>query len=85
MQIRTGGENEEGDVIDITAVLTGYDAVQDDINSFVRATEDGENTVISIDADGLENGTDFAVLVSLEGVAGFDIDQAVTNGNVAVA
>jgi len=68
----------EGDVIDISMVLTGFDA-NSEIGDFLAATESGGNTHLSIDPSGNGNLTEFAVL---EGVTGVDINDLVANNNV---
>jgi Ca2+-binding RTX toxin-like protein len=68
----------EGDVIDISMVLTGFDA-NSEIGDFLAATESGGNTHLSIDPSGNGNLAEFAVL---EGVTGLDINDLVANNSV---
>jgi len=74
----------EGDVLDVSALLQGYDALQDSINDFVFATEVGGDTVVSVDATGsgdIANATQIAVL---EAVTGLDLEQVTNNGETTV-
>ena len=63
--------NVEGDdVLDISGLLEGYDPLADMINDFVQVTDNGADTIISVDRDG---GADhFTIIAILEGITGFD-------------
>lgn len=53
----------EGDAIDLSDVLFGYDPLTEAINDFVQVTSNGTDTVIAVDTDGGgDNFTDIAVL-----------------------
>ena len=57
----------DGDILDISNLLTGYDPVTDAIADFVTVTSDGSQTVVYVDGDG---GADSFVQVAvLHGVA----------------
>nr|WP_257226706.1 type I secretion C-terminal target domain-containing protein [Acinetobacter sp. YH12083] len=43
---------DHGDVIDITALLAGQDVTSANLGSFVTLTQQGANTVVSLDRDG---------------------------------
>ena len=76
-------DQSEGDALDLTTLLQGsYDPLQDSINDFVFATENGGDTVISVDLSGsgdVANATDIA---SLQGVVGLSITDLDTNGSL---
>ena len=74
----------EGDVIDISGLLQGYDAVQDSINDFVYTTEVNGNTIVSVDANGTTGGVNTTDIAILEGVTGLDIELATNNGEAKV-
>jgi Ca2+-binding RTX toxin-like protein len=74
----------EGDVLDVSALLQGYDALQDNINDFVFASESGGNTTISVDASGSGNIANATQIAVLEAVTGLDIELATNNGEVIV-
>ncbi|HEX2650104.1 MAG TPA: VCBS domain-containing protein [Burkholderiales bacterium] len=60
------------DTLDLQDALTGYVAGSSAIGDFVRLTESGGNTTVSVDADGAGAGADFADLAVLQGVTGLD-------------
>ena len=73
------------DVLDLSELLAGTSATQATIDQFVFATDNGSDTVLSVDLSGSGNSaaaTDFAVL---ENVNGLDIDTITTSGNLLVA
>ncbi|MEO0800625.1 MAG: type I secretion C-terminal target domain-containing protein, partial [Pseudomonadota bacterium] len=70
----------DGDVIDISALISAYDPANDDRSDYVRTTEVGGNTVIEIDAGG--TGSAFENAIVITGVTGLDLDQMETNGNL---
>ncbi len=67
----------EGDVVDLSALLAGYDELTQDISDFVVATEVGGNTVISIDQSGNAGASGVVEMAVLEGVTGFDLDTSI--------
>ena len=72
-----------GDVLDVSGLLTGYDAVTDAINDFVFKTEVNGNTAISVDADGAAGPAAAIDVVTLEGITGLSIEQITNNGQSA--
>jgi T1SS-143 domain-containing protein len=71
------------DVLDVSALLQGFDALQDSINDFVFSTDVGGNSVISVDADGSAGGAsavEIAVLTSVTGLDLSDILELTNNG-----
>lgn len=75
-------KTSQGDKIDIAAVLEDYDPVTDILSQFVEVTQQGKNTVISVDSDG--GGDNFAALAVLESVNNSDLQALVANGNLIV-
>ena len=67
----------EGDIIDISSLLTGYDKLNDDIADFIIATEISGDTIISIDQSGNSGVTSLVDMVVLEGVTGLDMDLSI--------
>ncbi len=67
----------EGDLIDLSAILTGYDSLTDDIADFVIATEDSGNTILSVDQTGAGNAAGATQFAVLEGVTGLDLDTSI--------
>ena len=69
----------EGDVIDISDVLTGYDRGTSDINDFVRFIDSGADTTMEIDADGAVGGANFqaaALIIGGAGLTPLDLETA---------
>ena len=71
----------EGDVLEIGYVLSGFDALDDDISDFVMFIEDGDNTLVDIRADGTGDWTHLATLVN---VTGLSVQQMLDDGNLNV-
>ena len=74
----------EGDVLDVSALLIGYNALQDSINDFVFATEVGGDTIISVDENGSGNIANATQIAVLEAVTGLDLEDATNNGQTTV-
>ncbi|MCB1783710.1 MAG: type I secretion C-terminal target domain-containing protein [Alphaproteobacteria bacterium] len=72
----------EGDKLDLSAVLTGYNALVDAIADFVVVTEVSGNSLISVDLDGLGGAYAPTHLVTLEGVTGLNLDTAIKTDTV---
>jgi Ca2+-binding RTX toxin-like protein len=72
----------EGDQLDLSQLLSGYDPVQDSINDFVFAHEEQGNTVISVDVSGSGNQSASVDLVVLENVSGLDLTTMLIDGNL---
>ncbi len=75
----------EGDVLDISRMLVGYDPVQDSINDFVTMTTTNGHTEISVDRDGA--GTAFAMqkAVMLETPVDASLQDLIAHGNLVVS
>ncbi|MCB9989688.1 MAG: type I secretion C-terminal target domain-containing protein [Rhodospirillales bacterium] len=73
------------DQIDLSELLTGYDALTNDINDFLQFSESGGNTTISIDANGTTGGASFADVAQINGVTGLDIAQMIAADNLIIA
>lgn len=71
----------DDDYIDISDILSGYDALSDAISDFVQITDNGVDSFLSIDADG---GADsFIQIATLFGITGLDDEEALeTSGNL---
>jgi Ca2+-binding RTX toxin-like protein len=70
-----------GDVLDVSDLLTGFDAKTDNINDFLQATESNGSTTIGVDTNG---GGSFTDMVVLDGV-NTDIMGLLTNGSLVLA
>ncbi len=72
----------QGDVIDISDVLSGYDRGVSNINDFVRFVIDGANTIMEIDTDGAVGGANFEAAAQIIGGAGLDVLALETSGQL---
>src|SRR5690606_11834630 len=70
----------EGDALDISDILTGYDPLDSDLADFVRLTEAGRNTKLEVDVDGALNGGNFVHIATLSRTNSLDADDMLTNG-----
>ena len=71
-----------GDVLDLADLLTGFDPMTSMIDAFVRYTQQGNDTRVQVNADGV--GMDFVDVALLQGVMGVSASQALANGNLDV-
>lgn len=75
---------EDGDRLDLSALLENYDDVQDSINDFVFATDQGDDLVVSVNKNG--TGTEGAENIAvLKNTSTLDIDSIVTSVEDKVA
>ncbi len=73
----------EGDTLDVSALLSGYDAGEDQLSSFIRKS--GTTTVtFSVNADG--EGSDFVAAFAVSGsdLASYTVQDLVNNGRLIV-
>jgi Ca2+-binding RTX toxin-like protein len=74
----------EGDTLDISDILNGYDPLTDAITDFVQITEDGSNSYLNVDADGgADNFVQIAYLYNATGLT--DEEALETSGNLIAA
>jgi len=72
-----------GDIINITDVLEGYDHGLDNVNSFMRLVNSGGDTTLEVNADGM--GADFVALATFDGGLGSaTIASMLAAGNLEV-
>ncbi len=74
----------EGDVLDLSQLITSYDPLQHSIDDFIYTTEQGGNTVVSIDTSGTGNVANAVDLVTLEGVTNLALGDLINSGNLVV-
>ena len=75
----------EGDIIDISDILTGYDPLTAAITDFVEFTTSGSNSILKVDRDGTDTAYGFNQIATLEGATGLTDEQSlVSNGNLIV-
>lgn len=68
----------EGDSLNITDILEGFDPLSAVMADFVRLTQQGGDMVLAVDHDG--TGGDFAAVAILEGVQGLDLATLLAAG-----
>lgn len=73
----------QGDKIDISGLLTGFDPLMDDITQFVRIDTVGTNSVLFVDADGGADG--FMQVATLTRATGLGDELALLNAGVLIA
>lgn len=69
----------EGDVLDISNILSGFDPLAEALTDYVNVNHVGGDTVVQIDVSG--TGANFQTIAILEGVS-VDLDTLTTNGNL---
>lgn len=75
---------DEGDVLDLSALLQNYDPVQQAIDDFVFTRDLGEGTVLSVDISGSGNASNAVDIIALEGIKDIDLQTFVENGNINI-
>ncbi len=70
----------EGDALDISAILIGYDALTDAIADFVQITDNGADTFVAVDADG--GADNFITIAQLYGATGLTAEDMENDGNL---
>ncbi len=76
---------DEGDLLDLSPLLAGFDPTQSDVHDFVRINEIHAGTRIEVDLDGAENGANFewlAVLIDVKDIG--PLDDLIQSGNLIV-
>lgn len=72
----------EGDVLDLSLLIEGFDDISEAINDYVYATEVDGSTIISVDVDGSNGPAEAIEVARLEGVTGLTVDQLVEHNNI---
>lgn len=81
----TDFNSTEGDVIDISNLLSQYNPLDDAISAFVRFTPTWNATLLEVDVDGAEASVyGFATVAYIQGVTNLDLETLVNNGSIIV-
>ncbi|MBM3482457.1 MAG: calcium-binding protein [Alphaproteobacteria bacterium] len=72
-----------GDVLDISDALIGFDP-GDNVAEFVRLSNFGSATLVSVDSNGSAGGVAFSAEAYLVGVGTSDLSRLIADGNIAV-
>ncbi len=73
-------DTTEGDALDISAILVGYDPLTDAIADFVSITDNGTDSFVAVDVDG--GADNFITIAQLNGVTGLNAQDMETDGNL---
>ena len=71
----------EGDQFDVSALIQGFDALQDSIDDFVFTNEDNGNTEVFVDQTGSGNVANATQIAVLEAVTGLSAEDIVGDNN----
>lgn len=75
----------EGDVLELSGLLENYDAVTSAIADFVRITDNGVFSTVSIDKNGADGGASWVQIARLNGVTGLTDEAALlASGNLQI-
>ncbi len=72
----------EGDVIDISDLLTAYDPLANALEDFVRITDNGTNSFVAVDVDG--GGDSFQNVATVFNTTGLTDEQALVNDGTLI-
>ena len=72
--------NRNDDRLDLSSILTNYNAATDDINDFIQMTRVGSATEISVDQNGTSGGATFTTIATIRGANGLDANDLEANG-----
>ena len=78
----TDFNSSEGDILDLSAILTDFDNITDAISAFVQTRISGENSVISVDIDGAANGSRFVDVAVLQNVMDVNVNDLHNSGQL---
>lgn len=74
----------ELDQIDLSAILSGYDALTSSIEDYVSVSQVNNNTVIAVDSDGAANGQNFTTVATLENTTDLDLTTLTNAGSLVL-
>lgn len=74
----------QGDKLDISDILFGYDPLTDAITDFLEITTSGSNSIVKVDLDGA--GTSYAMqqIATINGVTGLTDEQSLVNSGTII-
>jgi len=76
----------DNDVLDISALLSGYDPLTDVLTDFVRILDSGPNSLVQVDVNGTAGAPTFVTVAILQGITGLTGEAAlVASGNLIVS
>lgn len=75
---------DEGDVLDFSGMIAGFDPTQKAINDFVFARVQGNGTILSVDVSGSGDAAHAIDIVALDGINNLDVQALFESGNINV-
>lgn len=72
----------QGDVLNISNLIEGYDSLSDDINDFIKVVEKSGATTVAVDTNG--GGDHYVALATLQGAEGLSVQALLDDGNIVV-
>jgi len=74
---------EKGDRLQIKDILS-FDPINDAITDFVQITQNGADSILSVDVNGAQNGQSFEVAAKILGITGLDVNQLYADGDLII-
>lgn len=74
----------DGDRLEITDIL-GFDPLSDAIADYVRFSASGKDTIVSVDVNGRDGGSNFFHVATLKGVSGVSAEQLYADGDLILS
>lgn len=71
-----------GDQLDISDLLSGFNADSSDISDFINLVTSGADTLLQIDVNGADGGSNFVTIATLSGVTGLSASTLYDDGNI---
>ncbi len=75
-------DSTEGDRIDISDLLSGYNALSDAITDFVEITHNGSDTLLAVDTNG--GADNFVQIASITGIHGLTDEEAIETSGILI-
>lgn len=76
----------DGDALDLRNLLRAYDEMDDQLSDFVQITDNGIDSIVSVDVNGARGGVNFVQVATLQNIVGLDNEDAlVLSGNLIVS
>lgn len=76
---------QDGDILDLSTILTSFTLGSDDISDFVSFTNSGDHVIMSVDVNGTTGGANFINIAELHGQADLSEVTLLADGNLVVS
>ncbi|GEM_PF-779490 len=74
----------EGDVIDLSALIDGFNTTTDDIADYVRVVNSGGKAMLQVNSDGAGGDWKNAILINNKASTAVNVEELFQNGNIDV-